>query len=239
MAYVTYFHGRPPGLPAASTWRRVARTYATQAEADARAGEALQSETNYTGAVSDDVDSGWWIQTGGPTAGTVAAKLPANAIPAADARTASWRLRLHRAWRAYCDGAAHPGTARQDWWVRVGGSDDALTATDRWAFSQIALGDLLAQGNLGALNTVAKREAALAHVETAVSTLGAAWYGVMTGNQARRDDWRTGAVADGARIYSDLFTAGLAIRQADGAWTAMPATARIAAGFNPDSPTLR
>lgn len=234
MAYVTYWHGRQTMLPAASTLRVVAAVFATQAEADARAG-AETFETNFTGAVSDDVDVGWWLETAGGSRGTVTAALPADAIPAADADAAAWRLRLHLAWRAYV--AGNPATARQDWWPRIVGSDDALIATDRWAYAQIALGDVIAGGGVAALGTRVLREAAISHVETAISTLGRTWYAVMRSNANRRADWSGGSVAANARLYSDLFSNAYAIRAADGTWTQL--SARMPAGFQPDSRTLR
>ena len=235
MSYVTYWHTRPPGLPAASTLRRVATVWATQAEADAQA-TAQPLETAINVAVSDDVDVGWWIETAaGASLGTATAALPDAAIPAADALAAAWRRRLHAAWRAYA--AGDPATARQDWWPRISGSDAALVATDRWAYSQIALGDVIAGGGVAALATTAQREAAIRHVESAIATLGRTWYGVMVADATKRGDWSGGSVAAGRVIYSDLFTPAYAVRAADGAWTAL--TARVPAGFEPDSPTLR
>ena len=235
MAYVTYYHARPAGLPAASTLRRVAAVFATAPEAAARAA-ANVVETNVAVPVSDDVDVGWWIQTAaGATLGAVSAALPEGTVSAAAARTAAWRRRLHDAWRAYV--AGDPSSARQDWWPRVSGSAQALVATDRWAFSQIALGDVIAGGGVATLNSTPLREGAVAHIETAISTLGRTWYRVMVADADKRGDWAGGSVAANSRIYSDLFSNVYALRAADGTWTQL--AARVPAGFEPDSPTLR
>ena len=215
-AFVVYWDAAPAGQDADA--RVVAAVYRSQALANAAAG-----------AVADEVDVGSLIHSG---TGVV---LAWAAPTAAAARLAAWRLRLHLAWRAYVDG--RPATARQDWWPEIAGSRDALTATDRWAYAQTALGDVVASGGVAALNTTAKRETAIAHIEQALSTLGRTWYGVMAADPTKRHDWRTGSVAANARIYSDLFTANYAIRAADGTWTQL--TARVPAGLQPDSETLR
>lgn len=226
-AYVAYFDGAPPGQGADA--RIVASVHRSQALANAAGGAAGVSA--HAGAVADEVDVGSLIDSG--TGAVLAWADPA----AAAAQAAAWRLRLHRAWRAYVDGSGRPATARQDWWPEIAGDRAALTATDRWAYSQIALGDVIAGGGVAALGTTALREAAIAHIETAISTLGRVWYGVMRGDAAKRGDWSAGSVAANARIYSDLFTAGYAVRAADGAWTQL--AARVPAGFQPDSETLR
>lgn len=226
--HVTYFTAAVAGQPAAA--RVIERVHRTQALADARA--AADGVAAYAGAVDDNADVGGLIDTG---TGAVLAWARASA---AAARTAAWRQRLHAAWRQYNDSSGLPATARQEWWPRIDGSGEALTATDRWCYIQVALGDLLAVGNLGGLNTVAKREAALAHIEAAVGGLGKTWYGVMSGNDARRGDWRQTSTAAGARIYTDLLTAAWAVRPADGSYILLPA-GLIPAGLDPDSPTLR
>ena len=163
-----------------------------------------------------------------------------EAAPTAEAKlTADLRLRLHDAWRAFCDSAGRPATARQDWWRRIDGHDRPLRAVDRWAYLQIALGDLLAAGDLGALNTAAKREAAVGRIAAAVSTRGRAMHGVASADRAKRDAWYDANPAAGQRIGTDLFTAALADRAPDGTLIQLPAAATVAAGLNPDSPTLR
>ena len=236
MAFATYWTARPGELAAATAVRRVATVHETQALANARAA-AEAGETAYAGAVSDDADPGWWLVASGPGAGTATATPPADALPAGGAALAAWRRRLHAAWRRYCDGARNPSSARQDWWPRISGGDQALVATDRWAYSQIALGDVIASGGVAALGTAALREAAVAHVETAIGSLGRIWYGVMEADSAKRGRWAGGSVAANAVIYSDLFSPAWAIRAADGTWTALGAS--VPAGFQPDSETLR
>lgn len=236
MAFATYWTSRPAGLAAASTVRRIATVHETQALANARAA-AEAAETAYVGAVSDDADPGWWLVASGAGAGAATATLPADALPAGGADLAAWRRRLHAAWRLYCDSAGNPATARQGWWSRIAGDDQALVATDRWAYAQIALGDVIASGGVAALATTAQREAVIAHLETSVATLGRVWYGVMSGDARLRGDWAGGSVAAGVRLYSDLVTAQYAVRNADGTWTQLGA--RMPAGFQPDSETLR
>lgn len=226
-AYVAYWDAAPAGQGADA--RIVASVHRDQAGANA-AGLAA-GVAAYAGAVADEVDVGALIDSG--TGAVLAWAEPA----AADARAAAWRLRLHDAWRAYLDSDGRPATARQEWWPQIAGSRDALTATDRWAYSQIALGDVIAGGGVATLDTTAKREAAVAHIEQAIATLGLTWYGVMQASAAKRRDWSGGSVAAAARIYSDLFTAQYAVRAADGTWTQLGS--RIPAGFRPDSPTLR
>ena len=76
MAYVTYYTAAPAWVPAADRRRLVARVHATQAAANARAA-ATAGVTAYAGAVSDDVDIGWWLTASGAGAGTVSAVAPA------------------------------------------------------------------------------------------------------------------------------------------------------------------
>lgn len=76
MAYVTYYTTAPAWVPAADRRRLVARVHATQAAANAHAG-ATAGVTAYAGAVSDDVDLGWWLTATGAGAGTVTAAAPA------------------------------------------------------------------------------------------------------------------------------------------------------------------
>lgn len=75
MAYVTYYSAAPAWVPAADRRRLVARVHATQGEANTYAA-ATAGVTAYVGAVSDDVDIGWWLTASGAGAGTVAAVAP-------------------------------------------------------------------------------------------------------------------------------------------------------------------
>ena len=120
---------------------------------------------------------------------------------------------------------------------------DALIATDRWAYAQVAPGDLIADrsyGNSGTSEVV--RETAIAHICTVLETLGRVWYGVMLG-EATRALWKASSIEDGSLIYSDIIVVDtIATRGPDGSFTPMGATASdagIATGFKVDSPTLR
>lgn len=76
MAFVTYYTAAPAWVPATDRRRLVARVHATQAAANARAATTA-GVTAYVGAVSDDVDLGWWLTATGAGAGTVTAVAPA------------------------------------------------------------------------------------------------------------------------------------------------------------------
>ena len=248
--HVTYYTDKPDSLPTGSQLRVVARVYKTAIEATARANAVLADggnvapETAYTThMVDDDVDVGWWLNISN---GAVSETLPAGAFTDDQAAAAAWRLRLHNAWRAYV--AGDPSTARQGWWpsVRTVGSNetaqDALIATDRWAYAQIALGAVIASGTLNSrtgLTTPTLREAAVAQIETAITTAGLTWYGVMVGDKAKRDQWKGGSVADGAAIYTDLFeTNNFGIRTMDGTFGLVNPPVTIPTKFNPDRDSL-
>lgn len=115
--YVTYWTASPPGLPAASRQRRVARIYATQAEADTR-GTAQADETAYQGAVSDDADVGWWLTASGAGAGTVSAT-PA-ALPADTRRKRAAAEQVHAALRSWTRALAVEGVTHAASIVAVG-----------------------------------------------------------------------------------------------------------------------
>ena len=155
-------------------------------------------------------------------------------------RTVDWKFRLYQAFQTYNDSSLP--TSRQDWWPAKSGvpGTESLLATDRWAYAQVALGDLIADrayGNSGTSEVV--RETAIAHICTVLETLGRTWYGVMLSTQTKRDSWKVWLINDGSVIYSDIIVpATLATRGADGTFTAM-GTASIATGFKPDTPTLR
>ena len=89
-AYVTYT-AAIAGLDA--TRRVVERIHRTQAAADARAG-VLAGVTAYQGAVSDEVDVGWWITISGAGVGTVSVVAPALAAVVARRRAAARRLHV-------------------------------------------------------------------------------------------------------------------------------------------------
>ena len=84
-AYVTY----TPALPGLDANRRsVERVHRTQAASDARA-VAVAGVTAYQGAVSDEVDVGWWITIAGAGAGTVSGVAPALAADTVRKREAA------------------------------------------------------------------------------------------------------------------------------------------------------
>ena len=88
-AYVTYTTAAVAGLDA--TRRVVERVHRTQAAADARA-TATAGVSAYQGAVSDDVDVGWWLAVSGDGAGIVSAVAPALAADTARRRAAARQL---------------------------------------------------------------------------------------------------------------------------------------------------
>ena len=171
--------------------------------------------------------------------GVISDYTPSDAIANAE-RTTDWKYRLYNAFQVYNDSALT--TSRQDWWPSKSGSNgtQALIATDKWAYQQIALGDLIADRTYGAdATTEAIRETAIRHIETVISTAGKTWYGVMLGNSGRRGSWAGSNINDEGLIYSDIITAStLAAISPDGAFTPLSG-ATIPAGFQVDTPTLR
>lgn len=209
--------------------------YRTQSAADTAAA-ASTALTAYQGDISTELQVGQAID---PATGRAAAE---TRLSAADRLTADWRYRLHRAWQHYCD-PAHP-TARQDWWSEVASdaavSQAAVTATTRWAYHQIALGDLIAARTWASSATDAAREMIIRHIVGTIVSLARTWYGVMVADQTKRGQWGGSSTADGAALYSDIVTSAIALtpRTPDGVWRAMIG-ATIPAGFQPDTPTLR
>ena len=176
-------------------------------------------------------------------AGVISEYTPSDSVANAQ-RTVDWKYRLYNAFQVYNDPSIP--TSRQDWWPSKSGvtGTDALIATDRWAYAQVALGDLIADrsyGNSGTSEVV--RETAIAHICNVLETLGRVWYGVMLGPTSTRGVWKGWSIADGSLIYSDIIVRDtIATRSPDGSFTAMGATASdagIATGFKVDSPTLR
>ena len=216
----------------------VVRRLRTQAAADTYAATDA-GLTAYQGDIADAaLDVGVRIDTG---TGAVLA----DATTAAQRLTAAWKARLHAAFQVYVD-PAH-AQSRQQWWVDVAGdaavSAAAVRATSRWAAQQVALGDLIADRTWGSSSADdGDRETAIAHLCDGVSTLGRTWYGVMlaaTGDDNIRVQWAGVGIGAGTALYSDLLSgSSLAVRAADGAFRPM-AAARIAAGFRPDTPSLR
>lgn len=174
--------------------------------------------------------------------GVISDYTPSDSIANAQ-RTVDWKYRLYEAFQTYNDPSIP--TSRQDWWPSKSGitGTDALIATDRWAYAQVALGDLIADRSYGNVGTSeAVRETAIAHICNVLETLGRVWYGVMLG-ASTRNLWKASSIEDGSLIYSDIIVVDtIATRGPDGSFTPMgPAdsTADIATGFKVDSPTLR
>ena len=167
------------------------------------------------------------------------------AASAAELQTA-WKGRLADAYNIYQGGVV--SGSRKDWWPSMRSGDNArrpLIATDRWAYQQVALGDLIADGSYLGTATDAQREVVIEHIATVLETLGETWYGVMVAQEGQSGGgnsalWAAGSVADGALLYSDIVAAAAApyTRAPDGAFTAL-AGATIPTGFKPDTPTLR
>lgn len=89
-AYVTY----TAAIPGLDVNRRIVeRVHRTQAAADARA-VALAGVTAHQGAVSDEVDVGWWITIAGAGAGAVSDVAPALAAVVARRRAAARRVHV-------------------------------------------------------------------------------------------------------------------------------------------------
>ena len=171
--------------------------------------------------------------------GVISDYTPSSSIANAQ-RTTDWKYRLYNAFQVYNDSALT--TSRQDWWPSMSGTNgtQALIATDKWAYQQIALGDLIADRTYGAgTTTEAIRETAIAHIVNIISTLGKTWYGVMLGNSGPRGSWAGSNLNDGGLIYSDIITAStLAAISPNGAFTPLSG-ATIPTGFKVDTPTLR
>lgn len=224
--YVSYVDSAPGGQAAAA--RVIERVHRSQALANARG--AVPGVTAHVGGVDDDADVGDLLDTSNGT-------LVAWVAPAPDAaQQAAWRLRLHDAWRAWHDASGRPATAWQNWWASVHDAT-ATTAVDRWAYSQIALGDVIAGGGVAALVTTVQRAAAIAHIARAVSQRGREWHAIVAADGAKRLAWSGGSVAAGQRIATDLLDAAWAARDADG--TRRVTAATVPAGLTPDTPTLR
>ena len=115
-----------------------------------------------------------------------------------------------------------------------------MVATDRWAYSQIALGDALARSTWLPALTGEQRGTAIAHIADLIDRIGAIWYGVIAADAGSLEtDWAAVNVTDSAPIYSDIINPDGTPRAPDGAFTLLVPTALIPAGFNPDSRTLR
>ena len=219
-----------------ATGRPIVRLFETQAAANTAA--ATEADwTAYNGEITDNaVDVDWYIN---PTNGSVTATLPTT-VQTADQR-AAWKVRLAQAFRIYKD--PNNNTSRQTWWESERPDSAAgrrpLRATDRWAITQIALGSQIADSVAYPTLNDTQREAAIAHIETVISTLGKVWYGVMVGDTAKATSWAATSLADGAPIYSDIITNTGGTRSPDGSFLLLNPVVSIPTGFAPDTDTLR
>ncbi len=229
-AYVTYADVAIGGQGA--DVRVVERVHGTQGAADTRAGD-VTGVSAYPGAVSDAADVGDLIDTGTGAIVEPAARSEAVAF------AATWRERLHAAWRQYAAGGPHPASGRQGWWSSMPNGSTATTAVDRRMFHQAALGDVVASSAYAAGVEAAIRTAALERIESTLLGDGAAMYARVQAAGGIRASWSAAPVAAGGALHSDVVVAGtLLVRAADGAYRPI-AGAAIPAGFNPDSSTLR
>ena len=113
---------------------------------------------------------------------------------------------------------------------------DPLDATDKWAYSIVALMDAVINGNFVASRTAEQKQELIDHADIILRTLGPTWYGVMVGNLMRRDQWRAASLVDPAEIYTDICDRDGTPRAVDGSFVTM--IVRFRTGFDPESPTL-
>ena len=120
--------------------------------------------------------------------------------------------------------------------------NEPLDATDRWAYSQIALADRIIRDEWPstALTGASKIEA-LEQLFKWISTpsLVYTWYGVVSGSNKNtaRGNWARNSIAGNSSIYSDLLTTTGAVRTADATWPAVGATFHT--NFDPEFTSLR
>ena len=155
------------------------------------------------------------------------------------ADTTDEQLRLLNIHSAYVD---YHARVRKGGWVNLSnGSGDALRATDRWIYYQAALADRIARGEWSAIDTDARRDAALSHLVAWMRTGGYTWYSVVKDETHERTLWYGGDTAGGQVVYTDLLVATGANagdpRTPDVAFNAVPLT--IHANFDPELPSLR
>ena len=161
-------------------------------------------------------------------------------------------LRFHEVYRAY------QTTCRQGIWSSVKdptgddrftianlkATEEALIATDRWAYSQIGLADRIIRNEwpttaltsalkIAALNHIAKWIGSYKNVYT--------WYSVVGGSDtmisSSRQQWAAKPVIGASFIYSDIITAAGAVVSPDAMWDT-PIT-QFHANFDPELSTLR
>lgn len=131
---------------------------------------------------------------------------------------------------------------RKQMWVSLSdGVANALTATDRWIYHQVALGDRIVRSEWLGARTQTVRDAAVDQIVRWVRTKGYVWYSVMLGDATKRNNWATGGTGASETLYTDLLVASGAnagdVRTPDGSWNAVALA--IHANFNPELPSLR
>ena len=116
---------------------------------------------------------------------------------------------------------------------------DALVATDRWVYHQIAIGYRIAEGDAPFSATTDEQKITLVdHIADIIVRLGYTWYKVMRdGTTTLRASWAATSVADGATLYSDIVTTAGATRAPDGSYTTI-AGGTIPASFSPEVSSL-
>lgn len=207
--------------------------YATETLINAALGQGDSKIQKTT--IPDIVEPGVWYDSVGDSFGV---EPPSTETGPADSEVLRQLLRLHNAYNAY-----HTGVRRQGW-TSLGdsASNDALLATDRWVYTQVALGDLIARSEWISARTQVVRDAAIDRIVEWVGNNGYTWYSVMLDNMGSRDNWKATGVAGGSSlIYTDLLV-GVGsnagdLRTVDGTWNAT--TAVINTNFDPEEATLR
>ena len=157
-AYVTYTTAAVAGLDA--TRRVVERVHRTQAAADARA-VALAGVTAHRGAVSDEVDVGWWITIAGAGAGTVSGVAPALAADTARKRDAA--RQAHKVMLNWTSRLAAAGIIQDSKILSLGHdylyrAHQALYLIARSAYTADQIVDWCGQLALGASDVTSPRE---------------------------------------------------------------------------------
>lgn len=144
---------------------------------------------------------------------------------------------LHTAYITY-----HRDIRKQGWTSLSGAEAAALTATDRWVYHQIALGDRIVRAELMTSNTQAERDAAFEQINIWITIHGYTWYKVMLGDSTKRTLWSVGSTIGGAAIYTDLLEWTGAntgnVRTPDGTFNVYT-SGTIHTNFDPEVITLR
>lgn len=157
------------------------------------------------------------------------------------------RARLHQVWQRAQDPASPTG--KQAYWPSLNTLTNSGTtirntlrpqwATDRWAYHQIAMGDVIAVGGgagpFGGNEAV--RLARIDHIIDTLETKWRVWYEAVSGNATRVGQWAGVGIGDGASLYSDIFEANGTAVAPDLDFRAF--SEAIPDNFAPEFPTLR